>query len=79
MASPHNLHIGGRDENKSAHEESEEISGQTLQLIIQLPDGRSIEDNVRATQFKSGVNVEWVLYQVANKTELNFDSLVSFM
>jgi hypothetical protein len=47
MASPLNLHIGGRDENKTSHEESEEISGQTLRLIIQLPDGRSIEDNVR--------------------------------
>ncbi|OMJ91402.1 hypothetical protein SteCoe_6087 [Stentor coeruleus] len=70
MASPLNLHIGGRDESKSAYEESEEISGQTLHLIIQLPDGRSIEDN-----FKSGVNVEWVLYQVANKTELDFNSL----
>jgi hypothetical protein len=48
MASPLNLHISGRDESKSAHQESEEISGQTLQLIIQLPDGSSIEDNVRS-------------------------------
>jgi len=46
MASPLNLHLGNRDEGKSAHEESEELSGQTLQLIIQLPDGRRIEDNV---------------------------------
>jgi hypothetical protein len=49
MASPLNLRIGARDESKSAHEESEEISGQTLHLIIQLPDGRSIEDNVKGT------------------------------
>lgn len=47
MASPLSLHIGGRDENKSAHEESEAISGQTLHLVISLPDGRSIEDNVK--------------------------------
>ena len=43
-----NLHLGSRDESKSAHEESDEISGQTLQLVIQLPDGRRIEDNVIA-------------------------------
>ena len=46
MASPINLHLGSRDESKTAHQESEEISGQTLQLVIQLPDGRRIEDNV---------------------------------
>ena len=46
MASPLNLRIGGRDESKSAHEESEEISGQTLHLVVQLPGGGSIEDNV---------------------------------
>ena len=47
MASPLNLHIGSRDEGKSSHEESEDISGQVLHLILQLPDGRTIEDNVK--------------------------------
>ena len=47
MASPLNLRIGGRDESKSSHEESEEVAGQTLRLLIQLPDGGSIEDSVK--------------------------------
>jgi len=48
MASPLNLNIEGR-ETKTALEESEEIAGETLHLIIELTDGRVYEDNVNLT------------------------------
>ena len=73
MASPFNLHIEGREEEhrKTAHEESDDIAGQDIHLIIQLPDGQTLEEDVKA-----GVNVEWVIYQACNRTELDFESIV---
>ena len=73
MASPFNLHIEGREEEpvKSAHEESEELAGESVVLTVQLPDGQSLTEEV-----KVGVNVEWVIYQVCNHTGLEFENIV---
>lgn len=74
MASPFNLRIEGREEGpvKTALQESEELAGETVHLIISLPDGNNIEDDV-----KVGVNVEWVIYRVANQTGMSFEQIVS--
>ncbi|CAG9322998.1 unnamed protein product [Blepharisma stoltei] len=75
MASPLNLNREGRDtdEVKTSHEESEEIAGNTIRLIIALPDGRRIEDD-----FKAGVNIDWVVYKISSQTDYQFESIELF-
>ncbi|CAG9335319.1 unnamed protein product [Blepharisma stoltei] len=75
MASPLNLHRDGRvsEEVKTSHEESEAIAGDTIRLIIALPDGRRIEDD-----FKGGVNVEWVIYKISSQTDYQFEAIELF-
>jgi hypothetical protein len=46
-------------------------------LLIELPDGQVLEEEVRAKQFKAGVNVEWVSYQLSLKSEQHFKAIVS--
>jgi hypothetical protein len=64
------------ERGRSGHEESEDIEGSSMVLLIELPDGRVLEEEVNASQFKSGVNVEWVAYQVSLKTEIDFKAIV---
>jgi len=42
-------------------------------LLIELPDGRVLEE-----EFKAGVNVEWVAYQLSLKTEFDFKSIALY-
>jgi hypothetical protein len=64
------------ERGRSGHEESKDIEGSSMVLLIELPDGRVLEEEVRANQFKAGVNVEWVAYQVSLKTEIDFKAIV---
>jgi hypothetical protein len=65
------------ERGRSGHEESEDLAGRSMALLIELPDGQVLQEEVRAKQFKAGVNVEWVAYQLSLKTELDFKQIVS--
>jgi hypothetical protein len=66
-----NLSIGREGEGiDEAQQEEEDIAGQDIVLLLELPDGTVLEET-----FKAGVNVEWVVNVVSGKTPFKFDQI----
>lgn len=67
----------GSEEHKSAFEESQAAAGDSLTLLLELPDGRVLEESVSNIQFKQGNDIDWVIFQVSRKTEIDQQSIVN--
>jgi hypothetical protein len=67
----------GSEEHKSAFEESQAAAGDSLTLLLELPDGRVLEESVSNMQFKQGNDIDWVIFQVSRKTEIDQQSIVN--
>ena len=70
------LRLGASPTAKSAHEESEEMSGGDIHLVLRLPSGSDVPEVVRGRQFKAGVNVDWVANVAAQKVGVPLDQVV---
>lgn len=71
-----NLRLGASPVAKSSHEESEELAGGDLSLVLRLPDGSESTEVVRPKQFKVGVNVDWVANCAAQKARVPMERIV---
>jgi len=71
------LRLGSSPAAKSSHEESEELAGGDVHLVLRLPDGSESAEVVSSRQFKTGVNVDWVANCAAQKLGLPMERIVS--
>lgn len=71
------LRLGASPAAKSSHEESEELAGGDVHLVLRLPDGSESSEVVSSKQFKTGVNVDWVANCAAQKLGLPMERIVS--
>ena len=77
MAMNLNFRGMGSEDHKSSFEESQAAAGDSITLLLELQDGRVLEESVTYIQFKQGNDIDWILFTISRKTDIDQQTLVN--